>query len=104
MSREQNQRLSHESPRTGLFPSCRQRLPHHPFLIDDSILTDARTGMGDLRLDEMRKIDYVCPTHSHLDHIAALPLMLDAVGSLRSAPVQIDCPSGPRGGAASPRL
>jgi len=28
-------------------------------------------------------------THSHLDHIAALPLMLDAVSSLRSRPVQV---------------
>ena len=59
------------------------------FLIDDSILIDAGTGVGDLTLDEMRKIDHVFLTHSHLDHIAALPLMLDAVGSLRSAPVQI---------------
>ncbi|WP_422844579.1 3',5'-cyclic-nucleotide phosphodiesterase [Acidovorax sp. M2(2025)] len=59
------------------------------FLIDDSILIDAGTGVGDLTLDEMRKIDHVFLTHSHLDHVAALPLMLDAVGSLRSAPVQI---------------
>ncbi|MBV7457060.1 3',5'-cyclic-nucleotide phosphodiesterase [Acidovorax sp. sif1233] len=59
------------------------------FLIDDSILVDAGTGVGDLTLDEMRKIDHVFLTHSHLDHIAALPLMLDAVSSLRQAPVQI---------------
>ena len=49
------------------------------FLIDDNILVDAGTGVGDLTLDEMRKIDHVFLTHSHLDHIAALPLMLDAV-------------------------
>lgn len=59
------------------------------FLIDDSILIDAGTGVGDLTLDEMRKIDHVFLTHSHLDHIAALPLMLDAVSSLRTKPVQI---------------
>lgn len=59
------------------------------FLIDDNILVDAGTGVGDLTLDEMRKIDHVFLTHSHLDHIAALPLMLDAVSSLRQTPVQI---------------
>ncbi len=53
------------------------------FLIDDNILIDAGTGVGDLTLEEMRQIDHVFLTHSHLDHIAALPLMLDAVSSLR---------------------
>ena len=59
------------------------------FLIDGRILIDAGTGVGDLTLDEMRAIDHVFLTHSHLDHIAALPLMLDAVSSLRSTPVQV---------------
>ncbi|CAN7189130.1 3',5'-cyclic-nucleotide phosphodiesterase [Acidovorax delafieldii] len=59
------------------------------FLIGDSILLDAGTGVGDLTLEEMAKIDHVLLTHSHLDHIAALPLMLDAVSSLRSRPVQV---------------
>ena len=59
------------------------------FLIDDSILVDAGTGVGDLTLEEMRRIDHVFLTHSHLDHIAALPLMLDAVAAQRNTPVQI---------------
>lgn len=59
------------------------------FLIDDSILLDAGTGVGDLTLEEMGKIDHVLLTHSHLDHIAALPLMLDAVSSQRRHPVQV---------------
>lgn len=59
------------------------------FLIGDNILIDAGTGVGDLTLEEMSKIDHVCLTHSHLDHIAALPLMLDAVSSLRKYPVQV---------------
>lgn len=49
------------------------------FLLDDDVLIDAGTGVGDLRLDEMARIRHVFLTHSHLDHIAALPLMLDAV-------------------------
>ncbi len=59
------------------------------FLIDDNILVDAGTGVGDLTLDEMRKIEHVFLTHSHQEHIAALPLMLDAVSSLRCTPVKI---------------
>lgn len=59
------------------------------FLIGDRILIDAGTGVGDLTLEEMGRIDHVLLTHSHLDHIAALPLMLDAVSSLRRSPVQV---------------
>lgn len=59
------------------------------FLVNHNILIDAGTGVGDLTLDEMRQIDHVFLTHSHLDHVAALPLMLDAVSSLRSQPVQV---------------
>jgi glyoxylase-like metal-dependent hydrolase (beta-lactamase superfamily II) len=56
-----------------------------PFLIDGDILIDAGTGVGDLTLDEMRGIDHVFLTHSHLDHVAALPLMVDAVASQRTS-------------------
>ncbi|HEY9209729.1 MBL fold metallo-hydrolase [Acidovorax sp.] len=59
------------------------------FLIDGRILIDAGTGVGDLTLEEMRQIDHVLLTHAHLDHVAALPLMLDAVSSLRSTPVRV---------------
>jgi len=59
------------------------------FLVDESILIDAGTGVGDLTLAEMVAIDHVFLTHSHLDHIAALPLMIDSVAALRSAPLQV---------------
>jgi ribonuclease BN (tRNA processing enzyme) len=59
------------------------------FLIDDDILIDAGTGVGDLLLDEMAAIEHVFLTHSHLDHIAALPLMVDSVASRRKSPIQI---------------
>ena len=59
------------------------------FLVDERLLIDAGTGVGDLTLETMARIDHVLLTHSHLDHIAALPLMLDAVAGLRSAPVQV---------------
>lgn len=54
------------------------------FLLDDNVLVDAGTGVGDLTLEELQRIDHVLLTHSHMDHIAALPLMLDSVAGLRS--------------------
>lgn len=59
------------------------------FLIDDDILIDAGTGVGDLTLGEMSGIEHVLLTHSHLDHVAALPLMVDAVASRRATPLKI---------------
>ena len=59
------------------------------FLIDGTVLLDAGTGVGSLPLADMAKIDHVLLTHSHLDHITALPLMLDSVFSLRRKPVKV---------------
>ena len=59
------------------------------FLLDHDVLVDAGTGVGDLTLDELSGIDHVLLTHSHLDHIAALPLMVDATAARRSAPLQV---------------
>ena len=64
------------------------------FLIDTDVLIDAGTGVGDLTLEEMRGIDQVFLTHSHLDHVAALPLMVDAVSNKRSVPLQIHALAG----------
>ena len=64
------------------------------FLIDHDLLVDAGTGVGDLSLAEMRQIDHVLLTHSHLDHIAALPLMVDAIAAHRTSPVQIHALQG----------
>ena len=68
--------------------------PGHPtrtssFLVDHDILVDAGTGVEDLSVEDMRRIDHVFLTHSHLDHICALPLMLDTVGSSRERPVVV---------------
>jgi cAMP phosphodiesterase len=59
------------------------------FLLNDTILIDAGTGVGDLTLDQLKKIDYLFLTHSHLDHICSLPFMLDAVGMSRSKPLTV---------------
>jgi ribonuclease BN (tRNA processing enzyme) len=64
------------------------------FLIDGDVLVDAGTGVGDLNLDEMRCITDVLLTHSHLDHVAALPLMIDAVASQLTKPVKVHALAG----------
>ena len=64
------------------------------FLIDQDVLIDAGTGVGDLTLDEMQRINHVLLTHSHLDHVAALPLMVDAVASQRTTPIAVHALQG----------
>jgi 3',5'-cyclic-nucleotide phosphodiesterase len=59
------------------------------FLVDDDVLLDCGTGVGDLPLAVLKRIDHVFLTHAHLDHIAALPLMIDSVGELREKPVVV---------------
>lgn len=47
-------------------------------LIDNDVLIDAGTGIGDLALAELHAIRHVFLTHAHLDHIAGLPMLVDA--------------------------
>lgn len=58
-------------------------------LLDHDILIDAGTGVGDLSLAEMCAINHVFVTHSHLDHITCLPLLIDTVGFMRDQPLVI---------------
>ncbi len=59
------------------------------FLLDDDILIDAGTGTGRLSLEAMRNIDHIFLTHSHLDHVAFIPLLVDSVGYLRQKPITV---------------
>ena len=58
-------------------------------LVDHDVLIDAGTGVADLSLEALAQIDHVFVTHSHLDHIAALPLLVDTVADLREAPLTV---------------
>ena len=66
-----------------------QRLRTTSMLVDDDVLIDCGTGVGDLSLDELLRIDHVFLTHSHLDHIAGLPLLIDTVGDRRNQPLTV---------------
>ena len=56
------------------------------FLIDDDIIIDAGTGLGDLPLNQMTGIRHIFLTHSHMDHIAALPLLADSMFGIHDEP------------------
>ncbi len=58
-------------------------------LIDSDILIDAGTGVGDLSLTELSLIDHVFVTHSHLDHVASIPFLVDTVGGIRTRPIVV---------------
>jgi len=59
------------------------------FLVDDNILIDCGTGVTTLTHAELCRIDHVFLTHSHLDHICSLPLMLDSVAGERDRPLTL---------------
>ncbi len=55
------------------------------FLLDGDVLIDAGTGVGDLPLDALARIDHILISHSHLDHVLSIGLIADAVMRLRDA-------------------
>lgn len=63
------------------------------FLLDDTVLIDAGTGVGDLTHEDIARIDHVFLTHSHLDHVLAVGLLADSGLRLRMVakrpPVQV---------------
>jgi ribonuclease BN (tRNA processing enzyme) len=59
------------------------------FLVDDDILLDAGTGVGDLSLEALAKIDHIFVTHSHLDHVTSIPFLVDTVCWMRGSPIVV---------------
>ncbi len=57
--------------------------------IGERVVIDAGTGLGTLPLERLARIDHVVLTHAHLDHVAALPLMVDSVGAWRDKPLTV---------------
>jgi ribonuclease BN (tRNA processing enzyme) len=56
-------------------------------LLDNDVLIDAGTGVGDLSLTELSMIDHVFVTHSHLDHVACIPFLVDSTNIMRNKPL-----------------
>jgi ribonuclease BN (tRNA processing enzyme) len=49
------------------------------FLLDDDVLVDAGTGVGDLSIEALAKIEHILISHSHLDHVLSIGLLADCV-------------------------
>ena len=58
-------------------------------LVDDEVLIDAGTGVGDLSLAQQRRIHHIFLTHSHLDHICGLAFMADNLFDLIDRPIEV---------------
>ena len=58
-------------------------------LLDHDTLIDAGTGVGDLSINELAQIDHVFITHSHMDHVATIPFIVDTVGWMRDRPLTV---------------
>jgi ribonuclease BN (tRNA processing enzyme) len=56
-------------------------------LVDDDVLIDAGTGVGDLSLEALARIDHIFVTHSHLDHVTSIPFLVDTVCWMRGSPI-----------------
>ncbi|HEX5464598.1 MAG TPA: 3',5'-cyclic-nucleotide phosphodiesterase, partial [Burkholderiales bacterium] len=65
------------------------RLRTTSMLLDDDVLIDGGTGVGDLEIEALAKIDHIFVTHSHMDHVAFIPLLVDTVGCMRDKPVML---------------
>lgn len=59
------------------------------FLLDDDILLDAGSGVGDLSLEEMSRIRHIFLSHSHLDHVLSIPSLVDSVFDVCHEPILI---------------
>ena len=59
------------------------------FLLDEDVLIDAGTGLGDLPLNQMTGVRHIFLTHSHMDHIAGLPLLADSMFGVHDEPIVV---------------
>ena len=58
-------------------------------LLDNDILIDAGTGVGNLSFKQLTRINHVFVTHSRLDHVSHIPFLVDTVGWVRNKPITV---------------
>lgn len=66
-----------------------QRLRTTSFLIDETLALDAGSLTGSLSLDELLRVDDIIVSHSHLDHVKDLPLLVDLLVGRRDKPLLV---------------
>jgi len=58
-------------------------------LINEHILIDCGTGIASMTLAEMAQIRHIFLTHSHLDHLAGIPFLVDTLFGVINEPILI---------------
>ena len=58
-------------------------------VVNENLLIDAGTGVGDLTVDNMCLIRHIFFTHSHLDHVTCMPFLADTVFSRHETHVEL---------------
>jgi len=71
----------------GDSPDCRMT----SFLIDGSVVIDAGAITRALTIDEQRGIRHVLISHTHMDHTATLPFLIENIFGTHPEPVSIYC-------------
>jgi ribonuclease BN (tRNA processing enzyme) len=61
------------------------------FLIDDVLAVDAGAITRALTIEEQRAIRHVIITHTHMDHTASLPFLIENIFGSNSEPVSVYC-------------
>jgi glyoxylase-like metal-dependent hydrolase (beta-lactamase superfamily II) len=63
------------------------------FLLNDGVCLDAGAVTEALSLEEQMRVHAVLVTHSHLDHVAALPFLVENVLGRAREPVEVAAPA-----------
>jgi ribonuclease BN (tRNA processing enzyme) len=61
------------------------------FLVGDDVAVDAGAITRALTIDEQRALGHVLITHTHMDHTASLPFLIENIFGATSKPVTIYC-------------
>jgi ribonuclease BN (tRNA processing enzyme) len=59
------------------------------YRLDEHVLLDCGTGAGEMTAEEMLAVRHVFLTHAHMDHVAALPLLVDSLFDVLTAPLVV---------------
>jgi len=59
------------------------------YRINEHTLLDSGSGLGNLPQNELLKIQTIFLTHSHLDHVCFLPLLIDNLFEFIKKPIQV---------------
>ena len=71
----------------GDSPDCRMT----SFLIDGEVVVDAGAITRALTIGEQRKVRHVLISHTHMDHTATLPFLIENIFGTHPEPVSIYC-------------